>query len=353
LVVEQNRLRWRRMPAARSGRRGRRIPHRIYSDGNAVNVFPRSALNCRTRVAGVALIVSGLWLACLPASGQNDSPLTPAPPRQVHRITTENRVEPAPLPPEQIIQAFVAREAECLRAHQNYGFKRSVRLEEFLPGGDTGGEILQTSVVYLAENGRRYEMPGETSKKNFVAANVAPEDLKSVSQVPLFPLVPEQMQYYNIAYKGSQPLDELHAYIFEVKPKRLLAGYRLFQGLVYVDDRDLAIVQLYGRWDALPDDEGANSDARRIPFTMYEIYYENVEGKLWFPTYIRADAYLHTKSGEDQLRLIVKMTDFKETAPAPAPAETSPKPADSVKPSSQPPAAPRPDLNPLPLPPTL
>jgi len=282
--------------------------------------------------AHLALALASAWFGCLPASAQTDSPLTPAPPRQVHRISTETTVEPAPLPPEQIIQAFVAREAECLHAHEHYGFKRSVRLQEFLPGGDAGGEILQESVVYLAENGRRYEKMGETSKKNFVVANVAPEDLKSVAQVSLFPLVPEQMQYYTLTYKGSQPLDELHTYIFEVKPKRLLPGYRLFQGLVYVDDRDMAIVQMYGRWDALPDEEGSNLDARRIPFTMYEIYYENVEGKLWFPTYIRADTDLHSKAGDDQLRLIVKMTDFKAAHLPPAPAGAPAAPAGSAKP---------------------
>jgi hypothetical protein len=290
--------------------------------------------------ARAALTLAGLLLSRLPAPAQTDSPLTPAPPRQVHRISTENRVEPPPMPPEQIVQAFLAREAECLHAHQGYGFKRSIRLQEILPGGDAGGEILQESSVYLAENGKQYEKKEGTVKKSFVVANVATEDLKSVSQFSLFPLVPEQMQYYNFTYKGAQPLDELHTYIFEVKPKRLLAGYRLFQGLAYVDDRDLAIVQLYGHWDALPDEDGNDSESRRIPFTMYEVYYENVEGKLWFPTYIRSDAYVHTKTEEYQLRLIVKMTDFK-AAPHPAvPASSTAAPANPPKPSSQPPGPP-------------
>lgn len=307
--------------------------------------------NRKTRLRRAILALAGFCLAPSSARAQADSPLTPAPPRQVHHISTENRVEPAPLPPEQIVQAFLASEAECLRAHQSYSFKRSVRLQEYLPGGDPGGEILQESAIYLADNGRRYEKTGETSKKSFVAANVAAEDLKSISQIPLFPLVPEQLQYYTITYKGSQPLDELHTYIFEVKPKRLLAGYRLFQGLAYVDDRDLAIVQLYGRWDELPDEEGNNQDARRIPFTMYEIYYENVAGKLWFPTYIRSDAYLHTKATDCQLRLIVKMTDFKLAPPASAPASSGAPSPGSSKPPARPPADPEPGPGKRPFPP--
>lgn len=299
----------------------------------------RNAGSFRFPLAGALAL---LWVCRLPALAQKDSPLTPAPPRQVHRISSEGVADAPPLPPDQIVQAFVAREAECLRAHQNYSFRRTARLDELLPGGEGGGGVFQESLIYLAEDGKRFEKITSTSKKNFVVADAAAEDLKSASQIPLFPLVPDQMQYYNLTYKGSQPLDELHTYIFEVKPKRLLANYRLFQGLVYVDDRDLAIVQMYGRWDALPDDEGANSDARRVPFTMYEIYYENVTGKLWFPTYIRADAYLHSKTGDDQLRLIVKMTEFKAVPTGGKP----PIPSDSAKPagSSSPPQKPETDV---------
>jgi len=310
---------------------------------NSTPAIATHSARCARRIIRALAV---LCLACLPVSAQNDNSLTPAPPREVRRITSENRVEPAPMPPEQIVQAFLARAAECLRAHERYGFKRSMRLQEFLPGGDAGGEIIQESVVYLADNGRRYEKMGETSRKSFVAAHVAAEELKTATQIPLFPLLPDQAQYYNFTYKGSQPLDELHTYIFEVKPKRLLAGYRLFQGLVYVDDHDLAIVQMYGRWAALPENEDAGPDARRTPFTMYEIYFENVEGNLWFPTYIRSDAWLQTKGGEDQLRLIVKMTDFKVGPPAASPPSGSapPDPGRPAAPGNQPgvPAPPKP-----------
>jgi len=281
---------------------------------------------CAVRAARAGMGVAALLAAWLPARAQSESPLTPPPPREVRRIPADSTAEPPPLPPDQIVQTVLAREAECLHAHERYGFKRSVRLQEILPGGDSGGELLQNSVIYLAEDGRRYEKITDTNQKNFVAASVAAEDLKTLTQIPLFPLVPDQAQYYNFIYKGSQPLDELRTYIFEVKPKRSLPNFRLFQGLIYVDDHDLAIVQMYGRWDALPGEEGPDLDVRRIPFTMYEIYFENVEGKLWFPSYIRSDAYLHSKTGDDQLRLVLRMTEFKAAPRPPAPAGGRPSP---------------------------
>jgi hypothetical protein len=262
------------------------------------------------------LLATTLLSGCLPLAAQNDNPLTPVPPRAVHRIPTESHADPTPIPPEQIIQSFLAHEDEYVRAHQMYGFRRSLRVQEFLASGEPGGEVQEESEVYLADNGRRYERSKHQSAHPFAGVKPEAVDAHAAAQVPLFPLVSNQVKHYDLVYKGTQPLDELRTYIFEVKPKRLLPNYRLFSGLIYVDDRDLAIVKIYGKWSSQEDE---NDPAARSPFTLYEMYYENVDGKYWFPTYFRSDAYVRTKTGEDQLRLVVKMTDFKVVPPVEAP----------------------------------
>ena len=263
------------------------------------------------------------------AQTQNENPLTPLPPRAVHRIPTESHADPTPIPPEKIIETLLVREDEYARAHQLYGFKRSLRLQEFPASGEKGGEIREDSEVYLAENGRRYERTTHQGAQHFLDLKSEAVDARAAAQVPLFPLVSNQARYYDLVYKGIQPLDELRTYIFEVKPKRLLATSRLFSGLIYVDDRDLAIVKIYGKWTSQQDED--DPAAHPSPFSLYEIYYENVDGKYWFPTYFRSDAYLKTKSGQDELRLVVKMSDFKVVPPVAAPGReaSSPPPADS------------------------
>ena len=285
------------------------------------------------------VVLAALATGGLPAAAQSDDPLTPAPPRAVRTISREGRVEPPPIPPEKIIESLVVREDEYLRAHMIYGFKRSVRVQEYTPSGEKGRSVDQESEVFLADNGKRYERAAQKNEQRFLDLKSGTVDAAAAAQVPLFPLVSNQLKYYDLIYKGSQPLDELNTYIFEVKPKRLLPNYRLFSGIIYVDDQDLAIVKVYGKWTALNDDDDANSPARPSPFSMYEIYCENVDGKYWFPTYMRSDAYVHTKAGDEQLRLIVKMTGFKVAAPVPAPGDGASAPV-PAGPSSTPPAGP-------------
>ena len=291
------------------------------------------------------LVAAALAVGSQPVAAQQNDPLTPAPPYQVHKISPEGRTETAPTPPEKIIQSFVSRSDEYLRAHTMYGFKRSVRVQEITPEGEKGREVHQESEVYLADNGKRYERSAREGSQRFLDIQSASVDVQQSAQVPLFPLTSNQLQYYDLTYKGSQPLDELNAYIFEVKPKRLLPKYKLFSGIVYVDDQDLAIVKVYGTWKSLTDDDSNASPGRQVPFSLYEMYYENVGGKYWFPTYIRSEAYLRTKAGDEQLRLTVRMFDFKVAPPVAAPGGPSAAPG-PASPGAPPAANPtKPDAN--------
>jgi len=127
--------------------------------------------------------------------------------------------------------------------------------------------------------------------------------------IPLFFLNTNQAGYYNFTYAGQQKLDEINTYMFQVQPKQLLRERKLFRGLIYVDDHDLAIVEAYGKFLSELSDTG---EGTALPFSMFEIYRENFQGKYWLPTYISSDDYLHQPDQDDlHIRLVVRSTDFK------------------------------------------
>jgi hypothetical protein len=79
-----------------------------------------------------------------------------------------------------------------------------------------------------------------------------------------------------------------------------------------------------------------------LPFTMFETYRENFQGKYWLPTYTRSDDFVKGPDDEElPLRLVIRSTDFKPhnqaeegavAAPSAAPV-TAPKPAQPQPPS--------------------
>ena len=90
---------------------------------------------------------------------------------------------------------------------------------------------------------------------------------------------------YEITYGGKQPLDELSAYFFTVKPRALERAHAYFSGVVWVDVQDLVIVKTMGKWVT----ETGDVTASDLPFTVFETYRQQVGKNLWFPAYSRSD----------------------------------------------------------------
>ena len=286
---------------------------------------PRGAAGPACRVLIVVAILGGLS-PC--AVAQQRGPLAPVPGREVKRIDGPAKVEAPAIPVPELISRFLAREDEISRAHRSYGFHRSIKVQEFPADGSESAAIELKADVFVAENGKQYERVTERSTGFLKASPLTSHDLREVAQISLFPLTSDQAPRYTITYMGAQPLDELHTYVFRVQPKHLERNLRQFEGLVYVDDRDFSIVMIFGRFISEVSDDKETG----LPFSTYEIVRESVDGKYWFPTYVRSEDTVKTDKAEARLRLTVRMTGFKagtSTAPGqvpPPPASPTPRP---------------------------
>jgi hypothetical protein len=104
---------------------------------------------------------------------------------------------------------------------------------------------------------------------------------------------------------------------------------RYFEGAVWVDDHDLAIVKTYGKFVGEISGNGTT-----LPFTMFETYRENFQEKYWLPTYTNSDDFIDEPNDEQlHLRLVVHSTDFKLTDSASPSAPPSPGAAAASKPA--------------------
>jgi hypothetical protein len=282
-----------------------------------------SQLNCKT-----GMLVASLLAAMLPAHAQNAGPQAPPPKYDVKRISAVPHPGPPPIPEQEIIKKFAANEDVMKRVFDTYTFQESIRLDEQT---DPGGKFAVTGSMYIRPDGQRYfrvEQPPESTLK---LMHFSLEDVRALSTMPLFPLTSDEIANYNFLYAGQEKLDQLNTYIFQVKPKMLSRKKRLFEGVIWIDDHDLAIVKSYGKFVSELEGNGT-----ALPFTMFETYRENFQEKYWLPTYTRSDDFFKNDANDElPLRLIIHATDFKPNASAnqPAPSATPTAAGDPAKPN--------------------
>lgn len=270
--------------------------------------------------------VLGFPLCVLPQDSPQ-APMAPPPDHQVVRMGTEPEAgAPPSLPPEEIIKRLAQNEDQYFAVQPTYGYRRTVRIDEFGPDGKVAGQYLLVTETSRDTNGKVFNKVVQHPQSTLHYFTLEPEDVKDVDRVPPFPLTTGQLAKYNLKYIGTELIDEIDCYIFQVKPKAVDRAHAYFDGLVWVDTQKLGIVRTYGKWvNELGDVHSAT-----LPFTMYETYRENVDGKYWFPNYERSDSSLTLKDSNVPLRLTVKWTDFKLLSASPvgaSPASPAPDPA--------------------------
>jgi hypothetical protein len=268
----------------------------------------------------------GASLSVLSLLGSHPSlaqgPIKPPPDHDVRRLGTEpDPPAPPSVPPEEIIRRFSQKEDLYTSSRLLYGYRKTVRIEEFGPDGKPVGEFRLVSEVTRDPDGRVVNKVLEHPQSTLLSFHVEAEDVKELDRIPPFPLATAQLANYQLKYIGKEQIDEVDCYIFQVKPKAVERARALFDGIVWVDTQYLEVVKTYGRW--LTDQGDVHSQS--LPFATFDTYRENVDGKYWFPNYERSDTTLHLKDHEIPIRLVIKWSDFK-LLPAEAPAPPPPKP---------------------------
>ena len=263
-------------------------------------------------VFAFAMLGAGLLLR---AQDAPQGPLEPPPEHHVTRIGNEAEpAAPPSLPEAEIIKRFSEKEDEYLQARTRYIYRRTVRIQEFGPDGKPSGEFTMVTQPARGVDGKYFEKVIEKPVSTLQHFYIRPEDLEGLQKVPPYPLTTGQLKNYELKYLGKEQVDEVDCYIFQVKPKVVERKRANFEGVVWVDDKYLEVVKTYGKWVT---DQGDMLTVAALPFSLFETYRENVEGKYWFPDYARSDDTLRIKELQIPVRIVIKWTDFKPAAAMP------------------------------------
>src|SRR5215472_18318197 len=163
--------------------------------------------------------------------------------------STSNIRNTGPVDSDRIIRAFTAKETEFRRALGDYAFKRDALLQTIGMGGQVTGEYHRVSSFVFDDSGNRFEKIMFFPEPTMVDLQVTQEDLDDLGGIQPFALEASKINQYNFKYLGTEHIDELDTYVFDVGPKIMpkKESERFFQGRVWVDNQDLQIVKVRGK----------------------------------------------------------------------------------------------------------
>jgi len=277
----------------------------------------------------VLLILATIQGSPLRAQDAPQGPIAPPPEHHVTRIGNESVPEAPPsLPEAEIIKRFSQKEDAYILSRTHFTYRKTIRIQEFGADGQPAGEFVLVTQPGRDADGKLFEKVVEKPRSTLQHLFLRSEDLEGLQRIPAFPLTSSQLAKYDLKYLGKEQVDEIDCYIFQAKPRMVERIKAYFDGIVWVDAKYLEVVKTYGKWVT---DQGDVHTIADLPFSLFETYRENVDGKYWFPSYSRSDGTLNLKGLEIPVRLVIKWMDFKPVpgatqAPAPQTPTTSPKP---------------------------
>jgi thiol-disulfide isomerase/thioredoxin len=217
--------------------------------------------------------------------------------------------DPSPDKIQQIIQEFAHKETLFKEARNNYTYHQINKVQELGPDGEVAGVYEQEWDILFDDSGKRIERvtyaPADTLKRIMVTQ----EDINSMRNINPFVLTSDELPEYEIKYLGHVKLDEITAYVFSLRPKEIKKGQQYFQGVVWVDDRDLQIVKSEGK----PVPELKTKKGENL-FPRFTTWREQIDGKFWFPTYTMADdtLYFSTGPGPVHIKQVIRYSNYKQ-----------------------------------------
>ncbi len=206
---------------------------------------------------------------------------------------------------DRIVKAFTANEATFREALPSYAFNRNATFQTIGMGGQVSGTFRRDSFMALSPEGVRNEKILFAPISTLTEITVTPADIDNLNGLDPFAINPAIAAQYSFTFLGTERIDDLNLYVFEVAPKVMpdakKVKQRYFSGRIWVDDKDLTIVKSKGK--AVPEGK------ERFP--ILETWRENVDGKYWFPSFTTGDDELVFDSGQAvKIKVRVKYSNY-------------------------------------------
>ena len=208
-------------------------------------------------------------------------------------------------PPANLAKRVAARETATAEERAHYAYTQSVRLQEFDSRGGQAGEYRETREVIFSPTGERSEQfvgQPESRLKNLILTK---EDFDDIRNIQPFVMTTDQLWNYDADFKGEEPIDGIDCFALRIRPKHILSGQRLFDGMIWVKQDDFSVIRSTGQ--AVPQIVTLKQENLFPRFTTTR---KLVNG-FWFPATTTADDTLYFRAAPVREKLVIRYADYK------------------------------------------
>jgi len=199
--------------------------------------------------------------------------------------------------------AAKASEAEAARAH--YTYRQSVVFQELDSHGAEVGGYREVRDIIFSPDAKRSEILVGAPELYLKRLKLTEEDFRDIREVNPFVFTREQLLYYQTKFQGEEPVSGSNCRVLRISPRQILDGQRLFEGLVWVSEKDRQIVRAEGK----PVPQIYRKSGENL-FPRFTTIYQPVDGH-WFPVRTLADDTLQFRGGPQRVRITIRYDDYK------------------------------------------
>jgi hypothetical protein len=208
--------------------------------------------------------------------------------------------------PPNLARQIAHMETETQAARNEYTYRQTVVFAELDPHGAQTGEYREVRDVVLSPEHQRTEQIVGKPSMNLQRLIMTDEDFRDMRDIQPFVMTEEQLWNYETKFRGDETVDDVDCWVLQVRPRQILAGQRLFDGLLWVDKKDYSIVRLEGQ--AVPQIRTMKSENLFPRFTTLR---QIVDGQHRFPIFTYADDTLPFRTGSQRVRMTIRYSNYK------------------------------------------
>jgi hypothetical protein len=209
-------------------------------------------------------------------------------------------------PPANLARLAAHRETETQTERNEYMYRQTVTLEELDDHGGIRGDYHEVREVIFSPTRERSEETIGKPRNGLKNLILTDEDFRDIRDIQPLVLTDEQLWNYETVFKGDETVDEIDCWVLQVRPRQLLDGQRLFEGMIWIDKKEYNVVRMTGR--AVPQIRTMKAENLFPRFTTIR---KPIDGKHWFPVYTYADDTLQFRSGPQRERLRIEYSGYK------------------------------------------